>query len=70
MGLNGGMVKNLTWAHHVPPDDDIVRATAIYREDRGFGQYLCLYELPAGIGGNTADTRLPHWTVSATGTTP
>jgi len=67
IGLNGGQVKNLTWKHYVPPDET-VKTTAIYREDRGFGQYLMVYELMSGVGGATAETLIPLWTVSATGT--
>lgn len=42
MGLPGGLVKNLTDGVYGVKSGE--NATAIYRFDRGYGQYLCVYE--------------------------
>ena len=49
LGLPGGQVKEVTKGTYGVKDGE--KATAIYKWDRGFGQYLCLYEKVEGTGG-------------------
>jgi len=48
IGYPSGRVKNVTWNHWTPliyPN----RTSAAFKDDRGYGQYICTYELPGNI---------------------
>ena len=47
MGLPGGQVKNVN-GNYCP--EDMGQSAAIYRDDLGFGQYLCVSQLIGGSG--------------------
>jgi hypothetical protein len=56
MGLPGGQVKNLN-PNYVP--EDMGQSAAIYRDDIGFGQYLCISQLVGGYGEGKMEFPLP-----------
>jgi len=56
MGLPGGQVKNLN-PNYVPLG--MGEGAAIYRDDIGFGQYLCVSQLIGGFGEGTMEFPLP-----------
>ncbi len=60
IGYPGGRVKNVTWDHWTP-DVYPNRTVAGFRDDLGYGQYVCAYELPSP---NDIDIsgRFPNWT--------
>ena len=60
LGLAGGVTKNLTWNKFRPkiiPN----RTSSMYRDDGGYGQYICTYELPQ-IPALSIASRFPVWT--------
>ena len=59
VGTGGGEVKNLTW-HKWKPIILPNRTSAIFRNDRGCGQYVCVYELPE-IPTLSISGRFPVW---------
>jgi len=65
MGLPGGQVKNLN-PNYAP--ENMGESAAIYRDDIGFGQYLCISQLVAGYGEGKMEFPLP--VLEGRGTTP
>ena len=57
LGLPAGQVKEVTKGAYGVKDGE--KATAIYKWDRGFGQYLCLYEKVEGTGGGEINLTMP-----------
>jgi len=57
LGLPGGQVKEVTKGTYGVKDGE--KGTAIYKWDRGFGQYLCLYEMVEGTGGGELNLTMP-----------
>lgn len=57
LGLPGGQVKEVTKGSYAVKDGE--KGTAIYKWDRGFGQYLCLYEKAEGAGGGEINLTMP-----------
>lgn len=56
-GFPGGQVKEVTKGSYGVLDAE--KATAIYKWDRGFAQYLCLYEKVEGTGGGELNLTMP-----------
>ena len=56
MGLAGGQVKNLN-PNYCP--QNMGQSAAIYRDDIGFGQYLCVSQLIGGFGEGRMEFPLP-----------
>ena len=56
MGLPGGQVKNLN-PNYAP--ENMGESAAIYRDDTGFGQYLCVSQLIGGFGEGRMEFPLP-----------
>lgn len=57
LGLPGGQVKEVTKGSYGVQDSE--KGTAIYKWDRGFGQYLFLYEMVEGTGGGQLNLTMP-----------
>jgi len=57
VGATSGQVKEVTKGAYGVKDGE--KATALYKFDRGFGQYLCLYELVEGAGGGELNLTMP-----------
>lgn len=60
LGIPQGQVKEVTKGAYAVTDGE--KGTAIYKWDRGYGQYLCLYEMVEGTGGGnlTLTMHLPE----------
>lgn len=57
MGLPGGQVKEVTSGNYSLPEVD--EATAVYRDDLGFSQYLMMYSIREGTEGMDQEVTLP-----------
>lgn len=64
MGLPGGQVKEVTNGNYCVSDAD--EATAVYRDDLGFSQYLMMYSIKEGTEGMDIELSMPMPPVNIT----